>query len=218
MDRDFWHQRWLLNQIGFHSDEVNPYLEKYWPRLAANPDDSVLVPLCGKSRDLLWLLARGNPVIGVEISPIAVNAFFAENGLEPVVSQSHGFCVNEIDGLQIWCGDYFALPEKSFDNINRVYDRAALVALPFEMRKGYAAKFKGLLKSGTQILLISLEYEQSEMAGPPFRVDREEIERLYGDWCDIECLEVQDILSREPQFKAKGISKMEELVYLLTLL
>lgn len=215
MDQDFWHQRWQLNQIGFHSDKINPHLEKYWPKLTKTSNDVVFVPLCGKSKDLLWLLAQGHQVIGVELSQIAVNAFFSENELEPAVFRRDGFCVYEINNLQIWCGDYFDLLSKAFDRITLVYDRGSLVALPSEMRDDYVSKLRDLIKSDSQILLISFDYDQSEMSGPPFSVKREEIEKLYGSWCNIELLEVQNVLNREPQFKSKGISKMEEFVYKL---
>jgi thiopurine S-methyltransferase len=216
MDHGFWHERWQNNQIGFHGNGVNPHLEKYWPKLAKAADELVFVPLCGKSDDLLWLLQQGYRVIGVELSPIAVHGFFAENGLEATVTQSDGFGIYRIDGLQLWCGDFFALPPASVEGVALIYDRASLVALPPEMRAGYAAKLRSLVEPGTQILLVSFAYDQAQMPGPPFSVERYEIEKLYGEWCGIELLDVQDVLDQQPQFRDKGVSAMDECVYKLT--
>lgn len=218
MDHEFWQQRWELNEIGFHNDAVHPSLEKFWPLLAKTPQDSVLVPLCGKSKDMLWLARRGHQVIGVELSPIAVAAFFSENQLEPAVMQKGGFNISESSGVELWRGDYFALPENQLSGIGKVYDRAALVALPTDMRRNYVEKLRGLLPSGAKILLITLEYDQAEMSGPPFRVDREEIEQLYGGWCEIDNLGIQNVLEQEPKLKARGLSNLEERVYWITVL
>ncbi len=87
MQHEFWHERWQQNQIGFHQQEVNPFLQGYWPSLKADPSDQVFVPLCGKSHDLLWLRAMGHHVVGVELSPLAVDSFFSENSLRANVSK-----------------------------------------------------------------------------------------------------------------------------------
>ncbi len=76
MEQEFWHQRWAENQIGFHRDSVHPMLMRYWSTLCPMPDETVLVPLCGKSIDLNWLAEKHEHVIGVELSDIAVRAFF----------------------------------------------------------------------------------------------------------------------------------------------
>jgi len=79
MDPQFWHERWQRNETGWHQREINAHLQDFWPQLQQPAGGRVLVPLCGKSRDLLWLRAQGHAVLGVEISPIAVREFFAEN-------------------------------------------------------------------------------------------------------------------------------------------
>lgn len=109
MQREFWHERWQLNQIGFHSEEINLHLQQYWPILNIASGSRVFVPLCGKSKDMLWLLTQGNEVIGVELSQLAVEAFFTENGLSATTSQQGKFSVSEADGLRIYCGDFFDL-------------------------------------------------------------------------------------------------------------
>lgn len=215
MQHDFWHQRWQQNQIGFHKPEVNPLLEKFWPRLSVTPKGRVLVPLCGKSRDMLWLLAMGYQVVGIELSPLAVEAFFAENGLQPRVRRHGDVWVSEIDGLQIFCGDFFALPADGLGEFAAVYDRGALVALPSDMRIDYASKLCSLMSSGAETLLIVFDYPQHEMPGPPFSVEAGEIENLYGHWCDLELLSSEDALLNETHFQERGLSRMAEQIYRL---
>ena len=55
MDEAFWQRRWARNEIGFHLNEVNPYLRRHWPSLKLAQGARVLVPLCGKSLDMAWL-------------------------------------------------------------------------------------------------------------------------------------------------------------------
>lgn len=80
MNEAFWHERWARNEIGFHLGEVNPYLLRHWPSLALPNGARVLVPLCGKSLDMAWLVEQGFTVVGVELSEKAVRAFLTSNG------------------------------------------------------------------------------------------------------------------------------------------
>lgn len=216
MQHEFWHQRWQQNQIGFHSDETNRHLQFQWPKLGIAPNSRVFVPLCGKSNDMLWLLAQGYQVVGVELSPLAVEAFFSDNGLQPAQSRQGDFAVSESDGIQILCGDFFALGPADLGKIDAVYDRASLVALPQDMRIGYASRLSALLVPGVKMLLVAFDYPQHEMPGPPFSVQAEEVERLYSGWCDIELLANEDVLERELHFKERGLSRLREQVYRLT--
>lgn len=215
MQHDFWHQRWEQNQIAFHSHEINPQLQRYWPTLAIQPESRVFVPMCGKSNDLLWLLAQGYKVVGAELSPTAVAAFFKENNLQPTVRQQGNFSISEIDGLQIYCGDYFDLSAADLGRIDAVYDRAALVALPPEMRVDYVARMSTLLEPEQKILLVSFDYAQHEMSGPPFSVPADEIELLYGNWCTIELLTSEEVLQREESLQERGLGRLDEQVYRL---
>ena len=215
MQHDFWHQRWQQNQIGFHNPKVNSHLQTHWPDLGVGSGQRVLVPLCGKSQDLLWLLAQGHSVVGVELSPLAVEAFFDENGLKPTIRRQGEFWVSEIDGLQLFCGDFFALRPEDVGRIDAVYDRAALVALPPEMRIDYVALMASLLEPGSSTLLVAFDYPQHEMSGPPFSVQQSEIELLYRAWCEIELLAGEEALSREVHFRQRGLSRLSEQVYKL---
>ena len=215
MQHEFWHQRWEQNQIGFHSPEVNPHLQHYWSSFNTPPGQRVFVPMCGKSNDMLWLLAQGYHVVGVELSPLAVEAFFKENNLQPTVRQHGKFIISEVEGLQIFCGDYFATSSSELGHIDVVYDRASLVALPPEMRIDYVTHLSTLLESGQQILLVSFAYNQSEMPGPPFSIPHNEIEMLYRPWCVVNLLTSVDVLQGEPKFKERGLTMLHEEVYRL---
>ena len=218
MQQEFWHERWQLNQIGFHNQEINSHLQHNWSTLNITTGSRVFVPLCGKSNDMLWLLAQGFEVIGVELSPLAVQAFFAENGLSVTSRQQGKFSVSETEGLSIYCGDFFDLSGNDLAGVNAVYDRASLVALPPEMRTAYALHMQSLLKPGTKTLLVAFDYPQHEMQGPPFSVQTHEVKALYGNWCHVELLQTEDILDREPGFRAKGVTRMQEQVYAQTAL
>lgn len=215
MHQEFWHERWQQNQIGFHNEAINPHLQHYWPELSIVPGSRVLVPLCGKSNDLLWLRAQGFEVIGVELSPLAVEAFFTENNLTATTYQQGKFAISKADMLSIYCGDFFDLSSADLSGVSAVYDRASLVALPPEMRTAYAAHMQQLLEPGTKTLLVAFDYPQHEMPGPPFSVQASEVNALYSGWCKIELIHTQDILDQEPRFRDRGVSRMEEQIYLL---
>jgi thiopurine S-methyltransferase len=216
MQPDFWHERWQNKQIGFHQSEINLYLQEFWPALDSADGGRVFVPLCGKSRDMLWLRAQGCEIVGIELSPSAVQAFFDENGMPVKTSSNDRFSVFESDGIRIYCGDFFDLAPDDLAGVTAVYDRASLIALPPEMRVAYADHMEGLLSPGTKTLLIAFEYPQHEMAGPPFSVGEGEVRKLYGGHCAIEVLHVADILAQEPRFREKGLTRLQEKIYALT--
>ncbi len=215
MEHDFWHRRWRKNEIGFHQEEVNPYLVAHWDVLGIPPDGPVFVPLCGKTRDMAWLRMRGHPVLGIELSALALEAFFAEQGLDPWRRPCGAFEAWQGDGYQLLCGDFFALGADDLGPVAAVYDRASLIALPPALRVRYADHLRGLLPDGTPTLLITLEYAQHEMDGPPFAVHQDEVEALYAAWRP-ELLGRHDILAEVPRFRDKGVSGMHETVYRLT--
>lgn len=209
---EFWHNKWAANQIGFHLEDVNPLLIEFWEKTNPNYEKSVFVPLCGKSEDLIWLASKHEEVQGVELSQIAVRAFFSEHFYTPTVTQING--QNELyqfDELSVYTGDYFTAPIQPVDII---YDRASLVALPAEMRVQYVERLKQLLKPGGKILLVTLDYDQNEMAGPPFSVPKLEIDQLFAGY-KITLLN-QDIADDEhPKIAKKGLSRFCEEVYLI---
>lgn len=214
MDKAFWIERWERNQIGFHLDQVNPHLERFWDRLGVSRG-RVFVPLCGKSLDMLWLLGQGHEVMGVEISGIAARDFFRSNGLLPERTRSGDFEVWRSDGLALFVGDFFELPASLLEGVAAVYDRASLVALPPSMRPAYAAHLEEILPQRMPVLLVSLEYDESQMQGPPFPVHEDEVRDLYGDSHRIEVLYDAEVIDENPGLAAKGLTSLREKVYLL---
>ena len=215
MEPKFWQARWARNQIGFHLSEVNPYLLRHWPQLSLVDGAKVLVPLCGKSLDLMWLASHGFQVMGVELSEQAVEAFFSEQNLTPRISSQGAFKVYRADGIEIWCGDFFALDADALADCHAFYDRAALIALPPLMREQYAAHLHTLLRPGCQGLLITLDYDQTQKAGPPFAVTDDEVKGLFGSHWTLEALEEQDILGDSWKFVQDGVTRLVERAYRL---
>lgn len=216
MEPTFWRERWARNQIGFHLPQVNPHLQRHWPQLGLADGAKVLVPLCGKSLDLVWLASHGHPVLGVELSEQAVQAFFSEQGLTPRISQHGVFSVYQADVIEVWCGDFFALDAEAVADCCALYDRAALIALPPLMRAQYTEHLNRLLGSGCKGLLITLDYDQTQKAGPPFAVTDEEVKVLLGAHWTLDILEEQDILGDSWKFVQDGVTCLEERVYRLT--
>lgn len=215
MHADFWLERWARNQIGFHLGEVNPYLQRHWPALQLPAGARVLVPLCGKSLDLTWLAAQGHRVLGVELAERAVEDFFAEQGLQAEVLEHGAFKVYRAGALELWCGDFFALGAADVVDCSALYDRAALIALPPALRERYAAQLTAILPSGCQGLLITLDYPQSQMEGPPFAVSDAEVqERFAGDW-QVEQLQRLDVLEDNWRFRERGLQRLDETAYRL---
>lgn len=216
MDTDFWLQRWQEGQIGFHRGDVMPLLEKHWPSLQLPAGSRVLVPLCGKSLDMHWLAAQGHRVLGVELSPLAVTQFFDEAGLAPVRTTSRYGEHFSAGPVEIILGDAFGLDPALLAEVAGVYDRAALIALPPDLRLRYRDTVYASLPAGCQGLLITLEYPQAEKAGPPFSVEQAEVDALFAAPWRHSLLERRDILDQEPRFREEGLSALETAVYHLT--
>jgi thiopurine S-methyltransferase len=216
MQADFWIERWEQNQIGFHQEEFNNHLLAFWHELGVAAGSRIFVPLCGKSRDMLWLRAQGYSVVGVEISPLAVKGFFAENALEPQISQQGKLQRWETDGLVVLLGDFFDVEAADVADCTAVFDRASLIALPPDMRERYARHFAEILPPHVQTLLITLEYEQQEMKGPPFAVHEEEVHELYNAGFSVRKVFATSVLQENPGFRQRGVTRLDEKVYVMT--
>jgi thiopurine S-methyltransferase len=222
MQKEFWQQKWQSNQIGFHLDQAHPLLQKFHQQTFAETT-SVFVPLCGKTKDLIYLCNNQYQVIGNELSRTAVYDFYQENfdispqqlaELLPIESEkvdNDKPVAIEYAESRIYLGDFFQLNETDLCNVTGIYDRAALVALPKEMRKDYVSHLKKLLPKAT-LLLITLEYEQALMSGPPFSVTESEVNQLFS-FAKIVNLSRKDIIEKEPRFKSKGLTYFIESVY-----
>ena len=179
MDRDFWLQRWNNNQIEFHDGRVNRLLEKHLDALGLADGSRLFLPLCGKTLDIGWLLAKGFQVAGIEFSELAVEQLFSELGVAPVGSHVGNLKHYQAPNLDIFVGDVFDLTGELLGPVDAVYDRAAFVALPAAMRDRYAAHIGAITGFAPQ-LLVCFEYDQSLMEGPPFSISAEETGCRYG--------------------------------------
>ncbi|MDP2230656.1 thiopurine S-methyltransferase [Methylotenera sp.] len=190
MDAGFWHQKWEGNDIAFHENEANPLLIKHFRSLSLAKGSRIFVPLCGKTRDIAWLLTHGYRIAGAELSKIAIVQLFTELGIEPKISSVGELEHGELEhgqlehysatNIDIFVGDIFNLSGNMLGQIDAIYDRAALVALPLEMRNQYAAHLMQITNKAPQ-LLICFEYDQSIMSGPPFSISNEEVNHHYSE-------------------------------------
>jgi thiopurine S-methyltransferase len=213
---DFWLDRWRTAQIGFHQASVDRHLKAYWPLLELPASSPVFVPLCGKSLDLMWLRERGHSVKGVELSPVALESFFMEQGIPARRRVLSSFDVYEADGFTLFCGDYFKLTPALLGSVSAVYDRAALISWTPAAREAYIKQLTGLTRPGTQMLLIVVEFPPEQMKGPPFPLTRDAIDDLYADRYSIEELGRHEILDLEPRLKARGLTELREVCYRMT--
>ncbi|MCX7515136.1 thiopurine S-methyltransferase [Frateuria sp. STR12] len=215
MDASFWLDCWREGRTGFHRAEVMPLLERHWQALAVPRGTRVLVPLAGKTLDMAWLASQGLRVLGVELSPLAVQAFFAEHDLQP---QRHTSACGEhyvAGDIEIIQGNVFDLDEATLADCMAVYDRAALIALPPAMRQQYAQSIYGGLPAGCRGLMITLDYPPGDMEGPPFPVPPAEVHRLLERGWGVTTLEHLDILAEQPGLAARGLTALVTDVYRL---
>ncbi len=178
MQPDFWHDRWNRQQIGFHEPAPNPLLLDHVDALGLSRGARVFVPLCGKTLDIDWLLERGHAVAGTELSPIAITALFDRLRLTPVIEPAGELQRWHAGALQVFVGDHFRLQPSDLGRVDAVYDRAALIAMPPQMRPEYGRQMLRLAGHAPQ-LLVTLEYPQAELNGPPFSVPAAELPTLY---------------------------------------
>ncbi|MEQ1487088.1 MAG: thiopurine S-methyltransferase, partial [Methylotenera sp.] len=182
MQHDFWHDRWQNKQIGFHLAAPNPLLVKHFSTLQLKPNlkqgARIFLPLCGKTLDIAWLLAQGYKVAGAELSEIAIEALFAQLQLTPGITKLDAITLYSSANIDVFVGDIFKLTPVMLGKIDAVYDRAALVALPDDMRKAYTAHIMALTQTAPQ-LLICFEYDQALHAGPPFSICAAEVKQHY---------------------------------------
>lgn len=174
-----WLERWRQGRIGFHREAPHPALTRHWPGLALDADAKILVPLCGKSQDMRWLAARGNPVLGIELSSLAIEQFVSEDKQPALRYRQSGFECTRQGNIELWCGDFFHFHVEQAAELAGFYDRAALIALPPPTRQRYAHHLAQLLLPGTQGLLVTLRHDDPER-GPPFSISHDEVDRLLS--------------------------------------
>lgn len=215
-DNQLWLQLWRNDEIDFHQKSVNQLLQQFWPKLECNKSSRIFVPLCGKSLDILWLAEQGYRVIGVELSSIAVRDFFQENGLQPVKTRTKNFTLWQHGNISIFCGDYFKLSKKDLGHIDTVYDRAALTALPEDVRKNYVAHIARLISSRSKVFLLTIEdAEKGETLKQALGVG-DEIKSLYTKDFEISLTHVDSIYEQDLTRHDVPPVRVEYKVYQLT--
>ena len=217
-----WWARWQEGHIGFHLSEVNPLLIRHIHSLATNthPNERscILVPLCGKSKDLIWLQSHFHQVIGVELVTQAVKAFFEESKITPTCSLRDPFATYQHGNLALLQGDIFQMSSKHLEDqpIQAIFDRASLIALPNKLWKNYVELFCSLISPSAKLLLVTLAYEEGVISGPPHSIPENKIFELFAFTTNIELLEKRDILPESPNFQKAGLRWAYEAVYLIT--
>lgn len=212
---DHWIERWRQGMTGWHRDEVNPRLLQHGADCLPAEPCSVFVPLCGASLDMLWLRDHGYHVIGNDISELAAGRFFSDAGIPTELAGQDRFLLYSGGGIRFWVGDYFSLRAEQLGDVGMVYDRAALIAMPRDRRPDYAHHLIGLA-GAAPILLVTLEYDQPAMQGPPYSVSEDEVRALFGGDYAVELLVREDVLAQEPRFRERGLHRLHECVYRLT--
>lgn len=192
MEAAFWHERWQRGEIGFHEAQPNALLTAFFERLTLPADSRVFLPLCGKTRDIPWLLSQGFRVAGAELSELAVTELFAGLGVDPEITEQGNLSRYSAEGLDIFVGDLFDLSAAQLGQVDAVYDRAALVALPPAMRPRYTKHLRTITGNAPQLLVV-FEYDQDAMDGPPFSISDEELQRHYGTSHTLKLLESRSV-------------------------
>lgn len=214
MQKEYWQERWKANQIGFNQSQPNSLLQAYIGQVC-EARARIFVPLCGKSIDMLWLMEQGHEVIGVELSLIACEAFFKEQGLAVKVVENQDFTVFQGEKITLYCGDFFQINRQLLGVIDCVYDRAALIALPKTLRRHYVAHLSSLLSPHTSILLITTSYNQRQMQGPPFSIDEEAVMDLFKSRYTVRTLYNKAMQTIPQHLQTKGLVQANEHVFYL---
>jgi thiopurine S-methyltransferase len=216
MEAAHWHARWQEGRIGFHTGKPNPWLQRFYPALALGTDEQILLPLCGKSADLVWLAEQGQRVLGVELSPIALQQLFEEQQLNALRTKIPPFIHWSSGPITLLEGDFFDLSSAQLGHCSALFDRAALVALPPEMRQRYVRHLATLLPSASRILLVTTDYPQQQKSPPPFAVSDAEVKRLYQHAFGVERLHSEDLSSTQDPLSQRGVTSLVENIYLIT--
>lgn len=173
------------------------------------------MPLCGKAHDIAWLAQQGYQVIGIEISEVAIESFFSEHKLQYQQFQSERFILRKSGNISLIQGDYFDLQQEDLSACNLVYDRASLIAIDENNRNRYCSHMLSIIPRAIDQLLITLDYDQSQMSGPPFAVSEQEVHQYYDSTYMVNMLEVNDVLDERPRWREQGLTALTESIFKL---
>ena len=192
MESIFWHKRWEENEIGWHQAETNPLLAEFINELSLVKGSRIFIPLCGKTHDIAYLLSKGYRIAGAELNKPAVEQLFIELGIEPNISKIENIDRYSAENIDIFVGDIFELSRETLGSVDAIYDRAALVALPDEMRTKYRSHLLKITDVSPQ-LLITFEYDQNLMPGPPFSISESDVKQYYESSYKLRMLKKVDV-------------------------
>ena len=213
MNADFWHSCWKNNRLGWHQVDYHPFLQEFLlPRLSSS-DKRVFVPLCGKSEDIWWLNQYMN-VIGSELNDIACRDLFSEKNIEPKINKHLNFSCYYGHNVTLWQGDFFQLSSQEVSSTDWVYDRAALIALSHSMQKQYVKHLKTFLTPNNQLFLITLEFPENELEGPPFPVSSEDVQDLFIG-CEIEEITSRELSNKQFAQRQFNVSYLRERLFII---
>lgn len=222
MDYEFWNNCWQRPSQPFHIDSQHPFLKWCYKHGFSN-DKKVLIPLSGKSLDAIALAEKQFHTVSIEFNPLAVHQFFNDNGLSPLITSfesgvkpDDSKLLYQVENIDVWLTDFFRVTADDVGLFSQVWDRAALVALPGEMRKKYIDRLRTLLKPETIILTALMDYDDSEMSGPPFKINEQELKSLYHD-AQVELLDSIDIRGSHPRWEELNLSFLHEKLYRIQL-
>jgi len=213
MDSSFWYRCWERNTLGFHQRDVHPLLAQYFNKMVLPSDQHVFVPLCGKTFDMAYL-AQFMQVTGNELSAIACRDFFLDNKLQYQRQTIGDFQHYACQQLALWQGDFFKLSADDIDRVDWIYDRAALIALPTTMQQQYVEHLTTFFTSQTRLFLVTLEYPEGQLNGPPFSINNAAIKRLFSGFT-IECIAENELKDKQFAQRTFEVDYLLEKLYII---
>jgi len=214
-DKNDWLKIWETGDTKFHSAKITPELIKYLPKTRIKPGECVLVPLCGKSKDMFWLAEQGYQVIGVELSSKACEEFFIDHGLQPQITKEKRFIKYHYQNITLLCGDFFDLKNEDIPDIKLIYDWKALIALPPKIQKKYVAHLMHCVDNQADMLLLSID-SPDKINGAPYPITPQEINKLFSHYFMIQLLENKVIAELAEHLIELGYRKASATIYLLS--
>lgn len=202
MNKVFWNNKWENNEIGFHQNNVTPLLKKYLHYFLDKNSikKSCLLPLCGKTFDLIYLSEFFKEVTGVELIKKAIEDFYIENNLEMRTRNSSISSKN----IEIFNEDFFSFNKSENKKYSYIFDRASLIAISPVSREKYVQSIKRSMSTNCKIFLITIEYKQDQIEGPPFSLSDDDVKSLFKDF-KLEKLCRESVIGQNQKFKGLNI-------------